>query len=134
MGAVQFIQTDAGEELAILSRAEYELLLARAGDPAAEDLAATAIVTRSNEDLARGADVAMPEEVWEAIEGGTHPVAAIRQWRRMTQVQLAKASGVSQGFLSELEQGQKTISISTTQKLGRALDVPWSVLAPDQKR
>ncbi|MEW6019070.1 MAG: helix-turn-helix transcriptional regulator [Pseudomonadota bacterium] len=132
MGAVQFIRTESGEELAVLSRAEYETLLARAGDPAAEDAASARIVEESTDAIARGKETALPEDVWEAIESGTHPVAAIRAWRRMTQAQLAKAAGVSQGFVSELEQGQKQLSITTSQKLSRALNVGWASLYPDR--
>jgi DNA-binding XRE family transcriptional regulator len=131
MGAVQFIQTEAGEELAVLSRAEYELLLARAGDPAAEDAASAGIIAKTGEDLAQGRDFALPDEVWEARERGVHPVAAIRSWRGLTQVQLAKAAGISQGFLSDLEKGQKSLSITTAQKVSAALGVHWSAIVPD---
>ncbi len=48
---------------------------------------------------------------------------ALRAWRGLTQVQLAEAAGIGQGYLSELEARSKTGSPETLAKLAGALNV-----------
>ena len=131
MGAQTFI-TPAGDEMVVLPMADYVTLLARAGDASAEDQMTARIVRETSEMIASGQDVALPEFVFEEIEAGQHPVAVIRRFRGMTQAALAREAGVSQGFISGLEQGGKAPSMSTLHKLGRALAVPGSLLVPPE--
>lgn len=107
-------------------------LRARGGDSAAEDLMTARIVRETREMIARGEDVALPEAVFEEIEAGGHPVAVIRRFRGLTQAALAREAGVSQGFISDLEQGGKTPSVGTLHRLGRALGVPGRELVPPE--
>lgn len=118
----QIINTPTGDELVIISRADYDALLARAED---EDAATARVIARTN------GEEAFPESLWEEIEAGTHPVAAFRKYRKLTQADLAKASTISQGFISELEQTGKKMSLATLHKLARALEVPTSALIPE---
>jgi transcriptional regulator with XRE-family HTH domain len=56
-------------------------------------------------------------------------VQYIRQeLRQLTQAQLAKASGVSQSTIAQIEKGKKDPSISTLKKIAAALDVHLAVL------
>jgi len=130
MGAPQFIRTEAGEELVVITRADFDALLARAGDPAAEDVMTARIVERTDQALASGQDVALPESVWEEIEGGANPLAVVRKHRGLTQAKLSAAADVSQGFLSELEGGAKQPSLAVLTRLSRVLQVPGTVLFP----
>jgi DNA-binding transcriptional regulator YiaG len=132
MGAPQIIHTAAGEELVVLPRADYETLLARAGDSDAEDAVTARLLAETDRAVAEGQDAALPEAVWEAIEAGAHPVAALRKWRGLTQVELAKACRLSQGFVSELEQGAKAPSLATLRVLSRVLKVPTAILMVDR--
>lgn len=127
MSAAQFIKTEGGEELVILTRRDYDALLARAGDEAAEDAMSVRIV----EDARASGEVALPESVWNAIEAGTHPLAAIRGWRGMTQSQLAAEAGCAQAFVSAIESGSKTPSVAVLGALAKALRVKWNQLLPD---
>lgn len=53
----------------------------------------------------------------------------LRQERRhLTQIQLAKMSGVSQSTIAQIESGRKDPSISTLRKIAEALDVHMAVL------
>jgi transcriptional regulator with XRE-family HTH domain len=53
----------------------------------------------------------------------------IRQERRqMTQAELAKATGLSQSTIAQIEKGKKDPSISALKKIAVALDVHLSVL------
>lgn len=48
----------------------------------------------------------------------------LRQERRMTQVELAKALGTHQASLSQIERGTRGVSLHQVVKLARALRVP----------
>jgi len=116
--SIQTLTTEAGEELVVLSRRDYDALLARLGDEEAEDRM-TLIVAAE----ARG-ETPLPEPVSKAILDGDTPLKAFRRWRGMTQAQLAAAADINQGYLSELESGAKAGSPQTLGKLGASLDLP----------
>jgi transcriptional regulator with XRE-family HTH domain len=49
----------------------------------------------------------------------------VRERKKMSQLELAKKSGVAQGYISALESGEKkNPGIETLKKLARALDEP----------
>ncbi len=128
MGEPQIIRTESGEELVVLSRRDYVMLLARLGDEAAEDIAATYLLDESDARKARGEDIALPEEVWLAMEAGTHPIAALRRWRRLTQAELAAMANVTQGYLSEIENRKKQGQTRVLKRSARALAVPLDII------
>jgi DNA-binding XRE family transcriptional regulator len=127
MAKPQIIHT-AGEDLIVISRSDYETLLARAGDEAAEDAATARIVDATSAKIARGEDVALPTSVWEAIEGGENPVRAIRKWRGLTQNELGEQAGLGQGFVADIESGKKTGSATSLKAIAAALGVPLDLL------
>jgi len=129
MSKPQIIRTAAGEELVVLPRRDYDALVARAGDAAAEDAATARLVAESDKAIAAGADIVLPETVFEAIEAGESPVRALRRFRAMTQAALAQAAGISQPYLSDIEAGRKTGTPSTLKALAAALSVPLDLLA-----
>jgi DNA-binding XRE family transcriptional regulator len=122
MSAPQIIRTPAGEELVVLPRAEYEALLERA-DQGAEDADDVAIYDSRKAELAAGG-VVLPPEVSAAILRGETRLKAIRNWRDQTQLHLSFKTGISQGYLSDLESGRRTGTSDTIAKLAQALNVP----------
>jgi transcriptional regulator with XRE-family HTH domain len=56
----------------------------------------------------------------------------VRDRRALSQVDLAKRSGVAQRSISELENGQRSARPSTVRKLARALKVDPAELMGDQ--
>jgi DNA-binding XRE family transcriptional regulator len=122
MSAPQIIRTPSGEELVVLPRAEYEALLDRA-DRQAEDADDIAIYDARKAELAAGGAV-LPPEVSAAILRGESRLKAIRNWRDETQLQLNFKTGISQGYLSDLESGRRTGTPETIAKLAQALNVP----------
>lgn len=56
-------------------------------------------------------------------------VTAGRQGAGLTQTELARAAGVSQGFVSKIETGQAEVDGPTAARLARALGVPEALLA-----
>lgn len=119
MSGPQIIRTPGGEEMVVLSRAEYEALLERA-DHEAEDADDVAIYDARK---AAGGGV-LPPEVSAAILRGESRLKAIRNWRDETQLHLSFKTGIGQGYLSDLESGRRTGTPETIAKLAQALSVP----------
>jgi DNA-binding XRE family transcriptional regulator len=122
MSEPQIIRTPSGEELVVLPRAEYEALLERA-DHEAEDTDDVAIYDARKAELAAGG-VVLPPEVSTAILRGESRLKAIRNWRDETQLHLNFITGISQGYLSDLESGRRKGTPETITKLAQALNVP----------
>jgi hypothetical protein len=122
MSEPQIIRTPGGEELVVLTRAEYEALLDHV-DPEAEDADDVALYDARKAELAAGGAV-LPPEVSAAILRGESRLKAIRNWRDMTQLYLHHKTNLGQGYLSDLENGRRTGTAETISKLAQALDVP----------
>jgi DNA-binding XRE family transcriptional regulator len=127
MGKSQIIHTD-GEDLVVITRSDYEVLLARAGDEASEDAMTARIVEATDAKIAGGEDVALPATVWAAIESGEHPIRAIRKHRGLTQIDVAERAGLRQGYIADIETGKKTGSAASLKAIAAALGVPLDVI------
>ena len=132
MGKPQFIRTDAGDELVVLSRRDYDALLAGAGDADAEDRMTAAIVADTSAAIARGEDSALPATFWDEKERtGKSQLRDVRRYRGMTQEALAAAAGIEQGYISALETGDKKGSAATLMKIARILGAEMELLVDD---
>src|SRR5947209_322641 len=108
-----------GTEMVILTAGEYTRLRELAED--AEDVAEAKLVLSRIE----GGEGTMPGEVLDMIlDENLHPVAAWRRYRGLTQASLARSAGLSQVWISRIEQGGGYGSRATRQKLAAALDAP----------
>ena len=92
----KFEKSGDGIEIVTLTRAEFDWLVEQAEDAA--DLAAAYEGLKSLND-----DGAIPAEVARAVRHGTHPIAAARAYRGMTQTDLAEAIGMTQPAIARLE-------------------------------
>jgi Helix-turn-helix len=126
MSEPQIIRTPSGDELVVLSRAEYDALLARA-DEAAEDEDDVAMYDARKEELAAGGET-LPAEVSALMLRGYSLLAAIRKWRDMTQLHVNFKTNIGQGYLSDLESGRRAGSKETLELLAKCYDVPASWL------
>ncbi|MGQ0484986.1 MAG: helix-turn-helix domain-containing protein [Hyphomicrobiales bacterium] len=115
---IQILRTEDGDELIVLSRRDYDALLARAGDEDAEDRMTLIVAAEAR------AEAPLPESVSAAIFAGDSCLKALRSWRGLTQAELAKRSGINQGYISEIENRSKTGTAETLSKLAEVLDVP----------
>lgn len=120
---IQTITTEAGEELVVLSRREFDALMARFGDEDAEDRMTLVVAAE-----ARGEEP-LPAPVSAAVLSGDSVLKALRRWRGLTQAELASRAGIQQGYLSELEARQKTGSPETLAALAKSLAAPLGWLA-----
>jgi antitoxin component HigA of HigAB toxin-antitoxin module len=118
---VQFIKSPSGDELAILPRSEYEALI-HAAEELAEDAADVAAYDAAMADeLGRQP---LPADLSQLILKGNGLLKSLRLWRNLGQVELAEATGTSQGFISDLETNRRKVTGDMAKKLAKALDVP----------
>ncbi len=124
---VRFQKTPKGE-VAILPRAEYEALVAKAAE-ADEDAGTARIVARARKEIAAGAPL-FPKAVADRLAGGENPVRVLRDWRDMTQLNLSFKTNISQSHISDIENGRRTGTTATLRAIATALDVPLDLLVP----
>jgi DNA-binding XRE family transcriptional regulator len=79
--------------------------------------------------LADGNDELIPLEITERRLRGEPALRIWREYRQLTQEQLAKKSKVSRTLIAAIETSRKSGSVSTWKKLGKTLDVSWDQLA-----
>ena len=132
MGEMQRIITASGEELIVLSREDYDVLLARANsapDTDAEDDEDVALYDARKAEIAASGETPLPEAVSKALMKGDSLLRALRRWRGLSQTAVARQVGIRQGSLSDLESRRRTGSRETLEALATALDVPvaWLV-------
>jgi ribosome-binding protein aMBF1 (putative translation factor) len=112
-----------GDDIVILSRKEYDRLLAAADEDVIDAAMAKKAIARNEETLSEA-------EVDELLAART-PLAFWRKKRGLTQTDLAKAAGIAQGFLSEIESGLKTGDVTVLQRIAIALEISLLELVPD---
>lgn len=125
--SVQFIRTPGGDDLAVLPRNEYDRLVTLAAE-AQEDAAASRIVRSSARAVKEGREVVLPKAVVDRLTDGESAIRVIREWRGMIQGELAVAVGISQNYLSEIENGRRKGPAELQKKFARALGVPVDLL------
>lgn len=127
----------------VLSRGDWEQIVAALADRAEEDDNDIAAVTEAREEDARFAariesergrrvETTVPIEVVKAKLEGVHPVRAWRDHKGWTQLHLAFKSGVGRDLIAQIETRRKQGSIETIGRIARALDVPIEALIEDK--
>jgi DNA-binding XRE family transcriptional regulator len=77
-----------------------------------------------------GENKTLPEDVLDQLSAKQdHPLKVLRKYRGMTQADLAKKSGISRPYLTEIETGKKDGSLRAMKALAQALDVNVGDLA-----
>ncbi len=126
----QFFKTPNGEEMVVLSRADYEAMIDKLSD-IEEDAADLSIGLQRKADLESGKDARLPEPVSAALLRGDSLLKALRNWRDMTQMHLAHRTGLGQGYISDLEAGRRKGTAETLALIATALDIDPAWLAPN---
>jgi Helix-turn-helix len=125
--SVRFQKTPRGE-VAILPRKEYELLLAKAAE-ADEDEGAARLVARAKKEIADGGPL-LPKDVVDRLAKGENPVRVLREWRGETQMYLSFKTNLSQGHISDIENGRRVGTVDALRLIANVLNVPLDLLAP----
>jgi DNA-binding Xre family transcriptional regulator len=119
----QIIKAPNGEELVIITRAEYEALL-----EAREELQDIAIAEERMTALKEGRYSILPQEVSDAMMRGDSLLKAIRKWRGLTQMDLASRTGLGQGYISDIEAKRRRGTKETLEQIAKALEIDPSWL------
>lgn len=76
---------------------------------------------------ARGGEM-MPASVVDALLDGRHPIKALREWRGLTQAELASKAGIAKLYVSQIETGRRTGTAKTLQAIAAALQVDMDMI------
>lgn len=126
--SVKFQKTPRGE-VAILPRKDYELLVAKASE-ADEDAGTARIVARARREVAEGA-LLLPKDVVDRLANGENAVRVIREWRDETQMYLSFKTNLSQGYISDIENGRRVGTAAALQLIAKVLNVPLDLLVQE---
>jgi DNA-binding XRE family transcriptional regulator len=74
-----------------------------------------------------------PLDIVKRILDGESQIKVFREWRGMTQAELAKKSGLAKLYISQLETGHRKIGGQAAKKLAPALDIGIDVLLDDNR-
>jgi len=80
--------------------------------------------------LAKGEEEAIPAEFAKRLIAGESPVRVWREYRGVSQQDLAAKAGVSAAYLSQIESGAREGRIAAMRRLADALNVSLDDLAP----
>ena len=139
----KIVTRDGEPDEVILSYADWRRIVARfseaggadAGEDA-DDVAAVAAARAADAEFAarvaaeRGSPVktTVPLQVVVAKLDGTHPLKAWREYRGITQAELASHSAVARDLIAQIETHKKQGSVTTLDRLARALSIPIEAL------
>jgi hypothetical protein len=125
---VRFQKTARGE-VAIIPRKDYESLVARAAE-ADEDRGTARLVKLGRDAVAAGAPL-LPKTVVDRLAKGDNPLRVLREWRDRPQQYIALKTGLSQGYISDLETGRRNGTAAALRLIAAVLDVPLDLLVRD---
>ena len=115
---VQIIKRDGKPEYAVVPYEQWLRLQELA--EAAHDIQAAREALR---ELETGEDEYIPSSVVVRLTEGEPPLRVWREFRGLTQTQLAEKAGVTQGAIAQIESGKRKGSIEMLQRLAHALNV-----------
>ena len=125
---VRFQKTARGE-VAILPRKDYEALVARAAE-VDEDKGTARLVKLGRDAVAAGAPL-LPKDVVDRLARGDNPVRVLREWRDKPQEYISFKTGLSQGYISDLETGRRNGTTAALRLIADVLNVPLDLLVRD---
>jgi len=90
-----------------------------------------ALVAGVSERLGAEITLGIPHEVVTREADGMHPVRAWREYRKLSQTQLAAESGISRAYLAQIEAGERTGTLDVVSRLARKLGCLVEDLIPN---
>ena len=116
--SVQIIEKNGQPEWAVVPYEEYQRLVAEA-----EMLQDVRDYDEVKLALANGEEELIPSEVTYALLDGENPIRVWREYRGLTQQQVAAEAGISKPYLSQLESGQRKGTTEVLAAVAKALNV-----------
>ena len=114
--SIQVIERNGKPEWAIVPYETYLQLVEQA-----ETLQDISDYDSAKAALERGEEELIPSEVAYALLDGKNPIKVWREYRSLTQLQLAEASGISVPYLSQLESSKRKGSTAVLAAIAKAL-------------
>lgn len=125
---IQLIERDGKPEWAVLPYDEYLQLLEQA-----EMLEDIRDYDAAKAALENGDDELIPAEVVYAILDGENPIKVWREYRGLTQQQLADNAGISKPYISQIETGKRTGTTEILSAIAKTLDVSLDEVVNKEK-
>ena len=117
MNKPQVILDNTGQPaFAVIPWRDYERLTSEDAEAILSDEEHYDRATTSN-------DESFPIEVVDQLLAGQNPISVYRNYRGLTQNELAAAAGINTVYLSQIETGKRTGSAKTLAALAKALQV-----------
>lgn len=116
--SVQFIEKNGRPEWAVVPYEEYQRLVEQA-----EMLQDIRAYDETKLALAQGEEELIPSEITYALLDGENPIRVWRDYRGLTQQQVAEAAGISKPYLSQLESGRRKGTAEVLAAVARALKI-----------
>lgn len=125
----QFLKTPTGEELVVLPRREYDVLLARLGDEEAEDRLLGEIADRARQDLEAGRTILLPVWFSDGILARRDPVRIVREHFGLSPAEMAQAVGVPEARLQAMESGAERPTAAMLDAISARVDIDPRILS-----
>jgi DNA-binding XRE family transcriptional regulator len=116
--SMQIIERNGKPEWAVVPYEEYLQLVEQA-----EMLQDIRDYDAVKEALERGDEELVPSQVVYAILDGENPVRVLREFRGMSQKELAESAGISVPYLSQLEKGKRKGTLEVLSAIAKTLQV-----------
>lgn len=120
----QVVITPSGDRMVILPETEFDAMIEAIEDQ--EDIAAAKEAQRR---LEAGEAEMIPAEIANRIIDGENKVRVWRDYRGLSQRDLADKSGVSTAYLSQIESGRRDGTFETIKRIAAALSITVDDLA-----
>lgn len=124
--SVQVIEKNGQIEWAVVPYPEYQKLL-----DAWEMLTDIRAYDEAKTSLQAGEEL-IPSQVVYALLDGENPIRVWREFRTLTQQQLAHQAGISKPYLSQLESGKRRGTTDVLKRIALALDVSLEDLVENE--
>ena len=125
--SVQIIKQDDKPEWAVVPYEVYLELVEKA-----EMLLDVQDYDSAKAALQRGDDELVPSEIVYAILDGENAIKVWREFRKMSQQELAEKAGISIPYLSQIETNKRTGSIEVLSAIAKTLNVSLENIVPSQ--
>ena len=119
----QIIKKNGKPEFAVIPYTDYKHFL-----ELIEDEADARSVAEFHKAYTAGREFLVPGEIVRRELEGEAPVKLWREYRGLTQQELAAQAGISKPYLSQIETGKRQGTVETLGAVARALDIPLDVL------
>jgi DNA-binding Xre family transcriptional regulator len=107
----------------VMEKTLKHLGIALRNKDAAEDMREIVEASLARGRIERGEEETYPSALVSKLVAGENPVRAFRIWRGLSAGELARNSGISAPYLSEIETGGKTGSVSALKRIAAVLAI-----------